>query len=377
MATAYTEGEQTLTRLQVDNKKVIESINDEAIRVLRIHVAYDTDGLVGELNGELVKAMESKNIIVEISTPRATYSLPASEVNMDQIRARAGEEAALEDIKVFVKISDTPSPIAEQIGRDSADKGIRIVAGPVDFEIVAAYGDQTFAISAFSGYVERSITIPEGIDGNRISTGVIVDRDGTLHHVPTKIVERYGQFHAIINSLGNSTYSVVWNPKHFADTAFHWAEADINEMGARMIIEGLPENNYGPEQDVTRAEFTAIVARALGLRGSASQSDLPDFLDVSATDWFAEAVATASGYKLIDGYADGTFRPANKITRAEALIVLVKALNLVERNQARSASDASAALHPLRIGIKFRNGFNRRPHWPWSASLFKGTTVET
>jgi hypothetical protein len=159
--------------------------------------------------------------------------------------------------------------------------------------------------------------------------------------VPTKIVVIDGKYYAKVNSLTNSTYSIVWHPLEFSDVAKHWAKDAVNDMGSRMVIDGTGNGLFGPNRNITRAEFAAIVVRGLGLKleeGTAS------FSDVNATDWYASAVSTAYAYGLIDGYQDGTFRPTEKITREQAMTILSKAMEVTGLKAKLASQSADATL---------------------------------
>ena len=54
-------------------------------------------------------------------------------------------------------------------------------------------------------------------------------------------------------------------------------------MGSRMVVTGVGSNSYEPDRSITRAEFAAVVVRALGLQKGTTESA---FGDVSLTDWF-------------------------------------------------------------------------------------------
>ena len=180
-------------------------------------------------------------------------------------------------------------------------------------------------VTKFTSYVERLIAIPEGADPSRITTAVVVDPDGTVRHVPTRVEVIDGRYYARVNSLTNSTYAVIWNPVEFADVKGHWAKSAVNNMGSRKIIEGIGGGLFEPDREMTRAEFAAVIVRALGLQ---PEKGAAPFTDVSESDWHSAFVKTAQSYGLIDGYPDGTFRPDDPITREQAMTVLARAKEL-------------------------------------------------
>ncbi|MCW3795099.1 S-layer homology domain-containing protein [Paenibacillus sp. LS1] len=65
------------------------------------------------------------------------------------------------------------------------------------------------------------------------------------------------------NSLTNSLYSVVWHPLMFKDVENHWAKDVVNDMGSRLIVNGIGNDLYNLNTDMTRAEFAAIMMKGL------------------------------------------------------------------------------------------------------------------
>ena len=101
-------------------------------------------------------------------------------------------------------------------------------------------------------------------------------------------------------------------------------------MGSRLVISGIGvdaagNNNFAPDREITRAEFAAIVVRALGLKEGMGDKS---FRDVNASDWFSGYVKTAVEYGLIKGYGDGSFKPGNNITREETMAIMARAMKL-------------------------------------------------
>lgn len=94
-------------------------------------------------------------------------------------------------------------------------------------------------------------------------------------------------------------------------------------MTQRSIIGGFPDGSFKPDDGITRAQFAAIAVKALNL----PQANGPAaFKDVAANYWGAKAIAAVSQAGLVTGFPDGTFKPEDKITRAQALVILAKAL---------------------------------------------------
>ncbi|MPN45686.1 Endo-1,4-beta-xylanase A [bioreactor metagenome] len=115
------------------------------------------------------------------------------------------------------------------------------------------------------------------------------------------------------------------NPVEFEDVSSHWAKDAINDMGSRMIVSGIDDKNYKPNREITRAEFAAIIVRALGLSAEPGESS---FSDVGDSDWFCKYINTAAKYGIISGYDDGNFKPYNKLTREQAMAIISRAMDI-------------------------------------------------
>ena len=336
-ATARTErqGETTVTTITLDTEKMLKSMEtEEAGSTVTIPAANNEANTVkGELTGDLVKAMEDKKAVVEVQTEKATYTLPAEEIKIETVTKQMGEDIELKDVKISVEIGDAPEEDTSAVENAARAGNMEIVAAPVSFKVTAASKNKSVEVDRFNSYVGRRITIPEGVDPSKITTGVVLNQDGTVSHVPTEVIIINGKYYAKINSLTNSTYSVIYNSKEFADVADHWSKEAVNDMGSRLVISGYDEDTFAPDQDITRAEFTTIVVRAMGLRN-------PDtaiaFSDVKTNAWYYETVRLGSEYGLINGYEDQTFRPNDKITREEAMTIIGRAMDV-----ARMGTDIS------------------------------------
>lgn len=347
-ASTQTTGGQTVTTIKVDDtklNKILTSSGEKPTVTLPTNKASDV--VVGELNGQTIKNMEQKEAVLEIKTETVSYTLPAAQINIDDVSSQIGEQVALKDIKVSVKIAAPPADTVKIVENTAAKNSYQIVVKPVDFEITCTSGSKTVAVSKFNGYVERTVAIPDGVDPSKITTGIVLNNDGTFSHVPTQIVVINGKYFAKINSLTNSTYSVIYNPVTFADVASHWAKEAINDMGSRMVVTGIGNSTYEPERNITRAEFAAIVVSALGLRQGTEESS---FGDVTLTDWFNGYVDTATDYALITGYDSGTFGPSDTITREQAMAIIARAMKLTELSENLTDKDVGGILEKYTDG---------------------------
>ncbi|UKS24487.1 S-layer homology domain-containing protein [Paenibacillus sp. HWE-109] len=352
-ATAAKRDEQTVTTVSLDQNKVESKLAEEGQHTLiTIPIVGQSNVVIGEMNGQLIKNMQNKQAVLAIKTDGATYTLPAEQINIAAISEQFGKALSLGDIKVQIEIA-TLTAEAAKVVENAAEKGtFTLVAPSINFTVRGIYGNETIEMSKFNAFVERTIAIPEGVDPNKITTAIVVDPDGTVRHVPTKVVQMDGNYFAKVNSMTNSTYSVIWHPIAFADMENHWAKDAVNNMGSRMVIEGTGGSLFSPDREITRAEFTAIVVRGMGLK---LEKGTAPFTDVKASDWYSSAINTAYGIQLISGFDTGEFHPNDKITREQAMVIIAKAMKMTELKAKLSAQAADAALRPYLDADKAAN----------------------
>ncbi|MBE9203439.1 S-layer homology domain-containing protein [Synechocystis salina LEGE 06099] len=109
----------------------------------------------------------------------------------------------------------------------------------------------------------------------------------------------------------------------FADLQGYWGSPYVTTLAERGIIGGFPNGTFQPNAQITRAQFAAIAVKAFNLSpGNGSRS----FRDVPANYWAAPAISAVNNSGLVTGFPDGSFRPEENITRAQALVILAKAL---------------------------------------------------
>ncbi len=349
-ATNTKEGNRTVTTIAVDEKKLAQKLESEGNKaVVTIPVNTKADVVIGELNAQMVKNMENKAAVLELRTETAIYNIPAQQINVDAVSEKLGKDVALQDIKMQVSIVKSSEETVKVLENSSKKGTFTIVAPPIDFSIKGSYGGKMVEVDKFNVFVERTVAIPDGVDPNKITTGIIVEPDGAVRHVPTRVTVINGRYYAKINSLTNSTYSVVWHPLEFKDAEGHWAKEAINDMGSRMVINGVGNDVFQPNRNITRAEFAAIVVKALGLKpGVGTES----FKDVQDSDWYSGYVKTAVEYKIVAGFSADRFGPNDSITREQAMTMIAKAMKLTSLKGELSEGELQKLLGAFKDGGK-------------------------
>jgi len=120
----------------------------------------------------------------------------------------------------------------------------------------------------------------------------------------------------------------------FSDIKNHANKAAIEELASRGIINGMGKGTFAPNKTMTRAEFAAIVTRALGLPAK----DTKAFTDVPSSKWYAGYIGTANSSGIVNGVGSGKFNPDGTITRQEAAAMVARAAKLCGLDTAMDAA---------------------------------------
>lgn len=102
-----------------------------------------------------------------------------------------------------------------------------------------------------------------------------------------------------------------------------WAKEAILALHEKKIINGVTSNTYEPQSSITREQFAAIVLRAIGAELTDKSAG---FLDVKDGSWYAQYVNTAYELNITNGKDDGSFGVGEEITRQDLAVMLVRAM---------------------------------------------------
>ena len=131
------------------------------------------------------------------------------------------------------------------------------------------------------------------------------------------------------------TLSVEYRPVGFDDLGgYGWAEPAILRLAARDIVKGVGEGRFAPAKNVTRADFVVLLVRALDLGGQAGDS----FADVAPQAYYSREVGIAKALGIVNGKGENRFYPQEPISRQDMMVIVARALPLAKYTLA--AADA-------------------------------------
>ena len=105
----------------------------------------------------------------------------------------------------------------------------------------------------------------------------------------------------------------------FTDVTNHWAYSAIKRVYTRGWMVGMDEKTFAPDQQLSRAMLAVILYAMAGEPAVTGESP---FTDVPAGCWYTDAIVWAAQNGIVSGFGDGTFRPNEAVTRAQAAVML-------------------------------------------------------
>lgn len=141
--------------------------------------------------------------------------------------------------------------------------------------------------------------------------------DGTVR--PNANITRAEVATMFYRLLTNERRDAIFTAKSsFTDmNSADWYNKAVSSMTNGAYITGYTDGSFGGDKSITRAEFVTIASRFM-----AAKTGTKTFTDVPAGYWAADSISTAVAYGWIDGYTDGSFKPDQAITRAEAMKII-------------------------------------------------------
>jgi uncharacterized repeat protein (TIGR02543 family) len=330
------EGNETIATvfMDIENTKKALSENTEMgdgnLLEIPVMSQYATRGRV-LLTGDIVELMEQNEYSLSVSHRNLQYILQAKDFGIHQI-ARQLEVAlnSLEQIEIQIEMGPVNDDLFAKYTQAVQENEGMLIFPPISFNVTAVAMDAAGArreitIQRFDSYVTRTIELPEGIDPEKITTGIVFHGDGSYSHVPTKVFQLNGKWYASIQSLTNSDYGIIYNPVVVESVRTHWSKEAVEDLASRLVI--VNSIDFRPGELITRGDFADYIVRGLGLH-KRNMAEKQRFSDVPFDDIRADSIEIAVQYGIITGHTDGTFRPDKLISRQQAMVMISRAMNI-------------------------------------------------
>ncbi|SDX95957.1 immunoglobulin-like domain-containing protein [Paenibacillus sp. CF384] len=272
---------------------------------------------------------------LEVNTGNVTLEIPSA-----LLEALTGKLTAeeLKNGQISLKLSalsDTEKEALEKASSTASYADVKAVGGVYELElsVTDATGKKLATLSTFN----EPITIRLKVDAsaNLDNTGIFyVSGDGKLEYIGGTLEN--GELVAEISHF--SKYAVLEVTKTFTDvSSSHWAAKVIQSLAAKQIINGTSPTMFTPNRNVTRAEFTAMLVKALKLTAAGDTT----FKDVAADAWYARAVSIAVKAGIVSGKSSTAFAPSAQITREEMATMLMRAYAVMKGSEPAKGAEAS------------------------------------
>ena len=124
----------------------------------------------------------------------------------------------------------------------------------------------------------------------------------------------------------------------FPDVQGHWGESSVERWAGVGVLNGTDTGSFNPDANMTRAEFAQMMVNLMGYTGKSGS-----FSDVPSDAWYAGAINALAAAGVMQGDGNGHANPLSSISRAEAAVLLCRALKLEPSGSAKlSFADASS-----------------------------------
>ncbi|CAH1213365.1 hypothetical protein PAECIP111893_03676 [Paenibacillus plantiphilus] len=269
------------------------------------------------------------NTVFEVQLNGSSYQLQVNAPDLQQLSKQLG--AALPSMHVNVLIAKVVGQQKEQLEQFASKAGLKLLGHAVDYKVIVSAGGQSMEVRDFGGtYIIRAIAPGEDMSGKRI-TAVWYDPEApALSFVPAVTAARNdGRPEVAMKVPHNSIYAIMESAhKSFSDLNGHWARSSVELLASKLIVSGVSDSRFAPNDSITRAEFTALLVRALGIR-TEQTVESAIFDDVAKEAWYAPVIEAGVKAGLVSGISKERFAPGVTITREQMAVMFNNAFTLL------------------------------------------------
>ncbi|WP_017754354.1 immunoglobulin-like domain-containing protein [Calidifontibacillus oryziterrae] len=321
---------QKVDQVTINETKATELINDALNKnqntiTIEINTSKEdpADKVEATLSKETLSRISNNDLAVTIESNHATISIPTTTLsNLNQ-----DVTFTIEQIKASTEIQETDSvisiiaPNGTKVGQslkiETNYEGKTDVTLPLEGIDIPSDPDEQKTFLASLG-----VLVQHSKDDNEVVTGKIVYDQNNQPIGLSFSIERFSTFTILAlppkEQVENPTStSIIVN-----DISGHWAEDTIRQLILKGAVGGYPDGTFKPSQTVTRAEFVAMLAKAIGIEETKNNSKT--FSDIQ-NHWAKNVIEQAATIGIVNGLSEDQFRPNEEITREQMAVMIVNA----------------------------------------------------
>lgn len=136
---------------------------------------------------------------------------------------------------------------------------------------------------------------------------------------------KYDSGNVTFTSTHFHKFVITYVHKKFDDIdKYSWAKRQVEVLASKGVINGTSSKTFSPSADITRADFIVLLVKALGLTATVDSN----FDDIPASSYYTEAVGIAKKLGITGGVGNNKFNPKAKITRQDMMVLTTNALKI-------------------------------------------------
>ncbi|RCX19274.1 S-layer family protein [Anaerobacterium chartisolvens] len=263
-----------------------------------------------------VLASDKQDVKIKIETPLGTLSVPGNMFNKE-------DAAGVSNIQISIGISGA-SGINDEAAAEAIGTRPVIELGVMADGKARAWSNPDVPVTFSVKYAPSD----KELGKTDFLTVLYIDGSGKAFAVPN------ARFNAGAGTVDFSTthfskYAVAYVYKTFDDAAkYSWAKTAIEVVASRGITDGISEDTFDPDGDITRAEFLAGLIKTLGLSAKFDAN----FDDVKPDNKFYNEIGIAKQLKITEGPGNNRFGTDTVISRQDMMVFISKAMKLAGKN---------------------------------------------
>ncbi|UQZ33857.1 hypothetical protein C2I18_10165 [Paenibacillus sp. PK3_47] len=228
------------------------------------------------------------------------------------------------NISLMFRMEKAPAGTFTPFEQKLRTQGMQGVTGLVDIRLSAGVNGNNSSGTALNVKGEYAVRTTSTLNSDQTLAARLDLVYYDAPYLPTKI-STAGSYTVIrAVTTGNPVVGTFLSTRSFTDMSRHWSNSIVSLLGAKNIIDSSYGTTFKPEQKITRAEFAVMLSRGLGLPGDRETAQR--FSDVQPSTQTGDYIGAAAKAGIITGNTDATFRPNANITREQLAIMIIRAM---------------------------------------------------